>query len=310
MRLNFYALLPGILLSAISAMQPLHAQYNRIPNAGFEDWVFTGTYYEPFYWNTYNLLSEYGCTAFVAPDSSPVSGKLAIRISTLACTTSDKQFTDTVAGIISLGERDAPSGLAANRRPTKFSFYMKYQPSTGDSAAVVLLFTRTIRPGVKENVGVAYHIEGKTLPTWTRIELPIIWLKNEVPDTVQLVCTSSKCVFDNKKPKQPGSILWLDELSTDNDIWQTGNILQVVPESMQVFPNPLYGRGLLHVSLPDSREFSYRIFSSKGCLLAEGYSKEKTLDPAELGLPDGIYMLQVQQRDFSGSARIGIFQEP
>jgi len=98
-----YILLLVTTLGFSNRMATLQAQHTEIPNAGFEDWVFTGTYYEPFYWNTYNLASEYGCTPFVAPDSSPVSGKLAAKISTLVCTSTDQTFKDTIAGIITLG---------------------------------------------------------------------------------------------------------------------------------------------------------------------------------------------------------------
>lgn len=288
----------------------IQAQHTEIPNAGFEDWVFTGTYYEPFYWNTFNLVSEYGCTPFVAPDSAPVSGKVAARISTLACTTSDLKFSDTIAGIITLGERDMSPGLPANQKPTKFSFFLKYHPSTGDSAAVILLFTRNRSAGVKENVGVAFHFEGRKISTWTRIEVPVYWLLSGLPDSVQVVCTSSKTVLDGKKPRQPGSVLWLDNLVTDKPIWAPANVWHQLPEQLAVYPNPAKPGDLLRVALPDSQPFRYRLFDSNGRLRASGSASDKLLNLGALGVSDGVYHLEISQQDLVRSARLVLLQEP
>ncbi|MBU6324582.1 MAG: T9SS type A sorting domain-containing protein [Bacteroidetes bacterium] len=305
-----YMLLLATTLGFSSRMASLQAQHTEIPNAGFEDWVFTGTYYEPFYWNTFNLVSEYGCAPFVAPDSSPVSGKVAARISTLACTSKDLQFSDTIAGIITLGERDLSPGLPANQKPTKFSFYLKYLPSAGDSAAVILLFTRNKSVGVKENVGVAFHIEGRKINTWTHIEVPVYWLLPGLPDSVQVVCTSSKTVLDGKKPRQPGSVLWLDNLVTDKPIWAPSSVWQKVPEQISVYPNPAKPGDLLRVALPDTQPFRYRIFDSNGRLRASGVASDRQLNPGAHGLSHGVYHLEVSQQDFVSSARLVLLQEP
>jgi len=297
-------------LAGLSPSVALRAQHSEIPNAGFEDWVFTGTYYEPFYWNTYNLASEYGCTPFVAPDSSPVTGKLAAKISTLACTSTDQTFKDTIAGIITLGERDMSPGLPANQKPGKFSFFLKYQPAPGDSAAIILVFTRNKSKGVKENVGVAYHIEGRKIATWTRIEVPVYWLLSGLPDSVQLIITSSKTVLDGKKPRQPGSVLWLDNLITDKPIWAPTSVWQTVPENIAVYPNPARIDDLLHVELPDTQPFQYRIFDSNGRLRAMGTASNKQLSLQAHGLSGGVYHLEMSQPDFVTSARLTIFQEP
>lgn len=288
----------------------LQAQHSEIPNAGFEDWVFTGTYYEPFYWNTFNLASEYGCFPFVAPDSSPVSGKVAARISTLACTSTDLQFSDTIAGIISLGERDVAPGLPANQKPTKFSFYLKYQPAPGDSAAIILLFTRNKSIGVKEQVGVAFHVEGRSISNWTRLELPVYWLLPGLPDSVQIVCTSSKAILDGKKPRQPGSVLWLDNLATDKPIWAPSSVATPEQEPLVLYPNPAGTDAVLQLQLPDAAPFQYRIFDSKGCLMAAGVAAQKQLQLEALKLPAGVYHLEASQRGFVRSARFALFQEP
>jgi hypothetical protein len=310
MRLFRILLLFALQLTGLSPSVALRAQHSEIPNAGFEDWVFTGTYYEPFYWNTYNLASEYGCSPFVAPDSSPVSGKVAARISTLACTSTDQTFKDTIAGIISLGERDVSPGLPANQKPTKFSFYLKYQPVPGDSAAIVLLFTRNKSIGVKEQVGVAFHVEGRTISNWTRIELPVYWLLPGLPDSVQIVCTSSKAILDGKKPLRPGSVLWLDDLATDKPIWVPSSLWHTVPKNIAVYPNPARIDDLLHVELPDTQPFQYRIFDSNGRMRAMGTALNRQLNLQAHGLSGGVYHLEMSQPGFVTSARLTIFQEP
>jgi hypothetical protein len=308
--MRLYIILLGILSAYPGLNTSLHAQQSEIPNAGFEDWVFTGTYYEPFYWNTFNLVSEYGCLPFVAPDSSPVSGKVAARISTLACTSKDLQFSDTIAGIITMGERDLSPGFPANQKPTKFSFYMKYLPAPADSAALVMLFTRNKSVGVKENVGVAFHIEGRKITSWTRIEVPVYWLLPGLPDSVQVVCTSSKSVLDGKKPRQPGSVLWLDNLVTDKPFWAPSSIWQKVPEQISVYPNPAKAGDFVHVALPDTQPFRYRIFDSNGRLRACGTSANRQLNLSVHALSNGVYHLEVAQQDFVSSARLTLFQAP
>lgn len=310
MHLKQCLLLLGIQMTVLATHTELKAQYTEIPNAGFEDWVFTGTYYEPYYWNTFNLASEFGCYPFVAPDSSPVSGKVAARISTLACTSTDLQFSDTIAGIISLGERDVSPGLPANQKPTKFSFYLKYQPTPGDSAAIILLFTRNKSIGVKEQVGVAFHAEGRTISNWTRLELPVYWLLPGLPDSVQVVCTSSKAILDGKKPRQPGSVLWLDNLATDQPIWAPSSVATIVLNPLVLYPNPAGAGEVLQLRLPDDAPFQYHIFDSKGCLKATGTAAQKQIRLQTLRLPDGLYSLEVTQRSFTQTARFTLLQEP
>ncbi|MEN9510799.1 MAG: hypothetical protein RLZZ370_618 [Bacteroidota bacterium] len=308
--MRFLRFLLFLVFHALGLGTALRAQHSNIPNAGFEDWVFTGTYYEPYYWNTFNLASEFGCSPFVAPDSSPVSGKVAVRISTLACTSTDLQFSDTIAGIITLGERDVSPGLPANQKPAKFSFYLKYQPTPGDSAAIILLFTRNKSIGVKEQVGVAFHVEGRSISNWTRLELPVYWLLPGLPDSVQVVCTSSKAILDGKKPRQPGSVLWLDNLATDQPIWMPSSVTTPQQKVLVIHPNPAGTIEVLQLQLPDAAPFQYRIYDSKSCLKATGTSAHKQLPLQSLGLSPGVYHLEVIQLGRAHSAHFVLIQEP
>jgi hypothetical protein len=265
----------------------LGAQHTEIPNGGFEDWVNTGTYFEPFYWNTFNILSEFGCSDFIRPDSQAYAGKVCARIGTLSCFSPDLNLRDTLAGILFAGERDAAPGYPCNTRPANFSFHYRYFPSPGDTAVLALVF-RKIRGNRQEDIGIAYLEVGDTVRNWTAATLPVWWKTNETPDTVQVVITSSKAVIANRKPAQPGSILWVDEVKTDIPVWRQ---LQHAgpPETarFRAYPNP--SRGLLEIQTDGPGTASFLLTDAEGrvCGLYPPGTRSISLEH----LQDGVYYL-------------------
>lgn len=244
----------------------IQAQHTEIPNGGFEDWVNTGTYFEPYYWNTFNILSEFGCSDFIRPDSQAFAGKVCARIATLSCFSPDLNLRDTLAGILFAGERDAAPGFPCNTRPANFSFQYRYYPSPGDTAVLALVF-RKIRGNRQEDIGVAYLEVSDTVRNWTAANLPVWWRTNETPDTVQVVITSSKAVIANRKPRQPGSVLWVDEVKTDKPIWETPvSTLSAPLGQLRFYPNPA---GMeLSISAPTNLNGVYVLSDSRGLIKA------------------------------------------
>lgn len=240
----------------------LQAQHNEIPNGGFEDWVNTGTYFEPYYWNTFNILSEFGCSDFIRPDSQAYAGKVCARIATLSCFSPDLNLRDTLAGILFAGERDAAPGFPCNTRPTSFQFHYRYFPSPGDTAVFALVF-RKIRGIRQEDIGIAYLEVSDTVKNWTAATIPVWWKTNETPDTVQVVITSSKAVIANRKPAQPGSVLWVDEIQTDKPIWEMPQAAVAAPLAhLHLYPNPA-GKHLL-ISAPATLSGVFVLTDSRG----------------------------------------------
>ena len=243
-------------------MGSLQAQHAEIPNGGFEDWVNTGTYFEPYYWNTFNILSEFGCSDFIRPDSQAFSGKVCARIATLSCFSPDLNLRDTLAGILFAGERDAAPGFPCNTRPANFSFHYRYFPSPGDTAVLALVF-RKIRGNRQEDIGVAYLEVSDTVRQWTAANLPVWWKTNEIPDTVQVLITSSKAVIANRKPARPGSVLWVDEVKTDIPIWrQPQGTFRAATDDFNVFPNP--STGWLEINYPGKPQGDFSLIDAGG----------------------------------------------
>ena len=251
-----------LLVFFVLQLGSLQAQQTEIPNGGFEDWVNTGTYFEPYYWNTFNILSEFGCSDFIRPDSQAFAGKVCARIATLSCFSPDLNLRDTLAGILFAGERDAAPGYPCNTRPANFSFHYRYFPSPGDTAVLALVF-RKIRGNRQEDIGVAYLEVSDTVRNWTAANVPVWWKTNETPDTVQVVITSSKAVIANRKPAQPGSVLWVDEVNTDIPIWRQQQSVQAnLPMKCSVYPNP--SRDSIYLPVLDNQSAPFLLFDAGG----------------------------------------------
>lgn len=265
----------------------IQAQHTEIPNGGFEDWVNTGTYFEPYYWNTFNILSEFGCSDFIRPDSQAFAGKLCARIATLSCFSPDLNLRDTLAGILFAGERDAAPGYPCNTRPASFSFHYRYYPSPGDTAVFALVF-RKIRGSRQEDIGIAYLEVSDTVRNWTATNLPVWWKTNETPDTVQVLITSSKAVIANRKPAQPGSVLWVDEVKTDIPIWrQPQGVSNTVSGDPIAYPNPSHG--LLYLRNKEHLKGHLQLLDAGGRTC--GIFPPGTQSISLLHLQDGVYYL-------------------
>ena len=282
----------------------LQAQHTEIPNGGFEDWVNTGTYFEPYYWNTFNILSEFGCSDFIRPDTQAFSGKVCARIATLSCFSPDLNLRDTLAGILFAGERDAAPGYPCNTRPANFSFHYRYYPSPGDTAVLALVF-RKIRGNRQEDIGVAYLEVSDTVLNWTAANLPVWWKTNETPDTVQVLITSSKAVIANRKPKQPGSVLWVDAVKTDIPIWR--QVQQAsLPESgeLTVYPNPSHG--LLYLRNVEHLKGNLYLRDAGGRTC--GIYPPGTQAISLLHLQDGMYYLASDQHPAGYNQKIALMK--
>jgi len=278
----------------------IQAQHTEIPNGGFEDWVNTGTYFEPYYWNTFNILSEFGCSDFIRPDSQAFAGKVCARIATLSCFSPDLNLRDTLAGILFAGERDAAPGFPCNTRPANFSFHYRYYPSPGDTAVMALVF-RKIRGNRQEDIGVAYLEVSDTVRNWTAANLPVWWKTNETPDTVQVLITSSKAVIANRKPAQPGSVLWVDEVKTDIPIWrQPQHTRDAIADSLVVYPNP--SSGIIEIKGAATGRGAFILLDAGGRKC--GTYPAGTQRIAVLHLQDGVYYLTYADGALAYSQRI------
>jgi hypothetical protein len=300
----FERMLRYLLVFFVLQLGSLRAQHTEIPNGGFEDWVYTGTYYEPFYWNTFNVLSEFGCSDFIRPDSQAFAGKVCARIATLSCFSPDLNLRDTLAGILFAGERDAAPGYPCNTRPANFSFHYRYYPSPGDTAVLALVF-RKIRGSRQEDIGVAYLEVSDTVRNWTAANLPVWWKTNETPDTVQAVITSSKAVIANRKPKQPGSVLWVDEVKTDIPIWrQPQQTLDAIADALVVYPNPASGIIEIKGAATGRGELILRDAGGRKC----GTYPAGTQRISMAHLQDGVYYLSFADGPLAYSRRIVLMQ--
>ncbi len=263
-----------------------------LPNGGFEDWVFTGSYYEPYNWTTANYISEAGCPVFVEPDSPGYSGKYGLKMTTRICDIPSIPFYDTIPGMIYLGERDMPPGLPCNSKPAYLGFRYKYFPGAGlDTASVQLAFFRMKTGNTKEYIGYgSLDITVQAL-AWKPAVIPITWFGTGIPDTVVVYFASSKDFYRGKNSGSPGNSLSIDELVSDVP-FAVGIKRQTLPVFLSGSNVVSTGAKLMIYTLPGEWNYRFTDLSGRVVLL----SSESWLSAGSNGIPvpgePGCYILE------------------
>jgi hypothetical protein len=212
-----------------------------LPNSDMEDWDNYLFYWEPDDWFTLNpFILLGGGTIAVERSSDAYSGNYSAKISTSGITVNEQAVV--VPGILTLAE------FNLNMSDTTFSFtggyflqenvkflrgYYKYSGGDDDSASV-LIYNYKNDEGVMDTIGFGFGFLGNT-DEWTAFEVEMININDAVPDTFNVLFSSSTSVSP-----QVGSALYIDSISIETntgiiDLWNRA-------EPMQVYPNPASDR--------------------------------------------------------------------
>jgi hypothetical protein len=214
-----------LLVLLVLAGFPACAQQDTVPNAGFEHWTINPTgYTEPNGWNTFNPITSGTGIYTCLRDSAIVhSGKYSVKLIT-------RNIGEPTPGILTTGTISATGqalgrGIPIGSRPLSFSGWYQYVPGGVDTATAAITLYKA---GVAIGTGSYYMTD--TVTTWTPFTVPINYISNGTPDTVQLLFYSG--LGTDESPIN--SSLWLDDLSYS---YSTGICdAEILP--LKIYPNP------------------------------------------------------------------------
>lgn len=276
-------------------------QEYSLPNGNFEDWVFTGSYYEPYNWNTLNVYSEVGCPVWVEPDSPGYKGKYGLSLTTKVCDIPDQSFYDTIAGLLFLGERDQGPGIYYPARPNYFKFAFKYFSGSGKDTASVLFLLYTHKDGqAVKNIGYGGFDVFTNQSTYKQATIPIYYLSTEMPDSMTVYITSSKGAFRDMRDVYPGNKLVVDDFLVDKKAY----IKMPTILFGNAYPNPVSkASDLRFPAVMDGA--SVDIFDVSGKKVASNLAiVSKMLITHELKLIEGVYFLRIYKDGKTFNQRI------
>ncbi|GAB1449652.1 MAG: hypothetical protein L6Q78_05625 [Bacteroidia bacterium] len=270
--------------------KPVKAQVH-----GFENWVTrtegTTNWEDPQGWFTLNSLGKFGFPATTTSSSDAHSGTRSALLET-----TQTPF-GTIPGILTLGDMLDDNGEAdLNRtfvpfqgRPTHIRFWVKAEPDSGDSVAMLCQLRKTIADGSQLLVAEAGWTFGDYSNGWMKVEIPMEYLSNELPDSISILFASSR---DESAPVA-GSKLWVDDLELEG--LQVGQ-KELNVESFAYYPNPT-SKSLTFVGPAIE---GVKIFDLMGNLLKEIPVMENTI---QLDLAAGHYLIQPNSSKFFYQAK-------
>jgi hypothetical protein len=215
-----------------------------LPDQGFEMWA-TQTMQAATGWSTLNkyLVTAGAQNSIQTIDSH--SGNYAIQLSTIQI----PENTDTIPGIISLGEIDLSNQqnpfLAApyNFIPTNLSGAYKYSPTNGDEGSIQVYF-------FQQGIPIGSHLETfNSSATYSTFSSPISMFGT--PDSIIFIASSGN---------NPGSILKLDDLYFSGG---SIGINEFEKFTVSIYPNPAHE----NVMIKADSEFNYQLIDLRGNII-------------------------------------------
>ena len=205
------------LLGSALLFSPFVMAQNPIPNPGFENW----TNGEPNSWSTINrTLLGTTFTAVTIDNNNPQQGNSSIKLESI---TKDVFLFGpvTVPGLITLGEiildianqtATVDGGVPVSGKPQSLNGWFRYLPAPGDLCIMGIGLTRWNGTS-RDTLAYDYLVLGSQ-PDWQMFTLPVNYLIQAQPDTMNLLFLSSNALSGTI---MEGSKLWLDNLWIEFD---------------------------------------------------------------------------------------------
>ena len=156
----------------------------QIPNGNFEDWTNKEA---PPWHSSFNI----GFPVYTAEKTNDaVQGDSAAKL------TSQTLFSQFIPGLITLGDIDIidqtlTGGIPYSDRPDGISFFFKYEPTGTDTMMFGAFLTKWDIVNSTDTIALTGYLNSDTYSTYTEIELPFIYQSDEIPDTLNIIVTSS-----------------------------------------------------------------------------------------------------------------------
>lgn len=187
----------------------------QIPNNSFESW--SGG--EPDSWHTTNTILGINFNTVAKDVADPQQGVASAK---LTAVTKDIFFVGKykIPGVLTLGNLNVnllsqtyslTGGASFMGRPQKLKGYFKYQPVNNDTCVFGLGLFKW-NNGKQDTLGFAAMKTMGTYNSWTYFEIPVHYLVQGDPDTMNIVILNSNPLdgIDHT-----GTKLWVDNLSFD-----------------------------------------------------------------------------------------------
>lgn len=211
------------ILFAILFCSPVLRAQDPIPNPDFENWSDG----EPENWSTINrnLLGTI-FTAVTQDNTNPQQGNSCIKLETIT----ESVFLVgpvTVPGIITLGEiildiqnqtATVDGGVPVSGYPDALNGWFRYLPAVGDSCVIGMGLSRWNGTS-RDTIAYDYLSFSGQYPDWQMFTLPLSYLIQAQPDTMNIIFLSSDALNGSIVE---GSQLWLDNLWVEFNITSVG----------------------------------------------------------------------------------------
>lgn len=267
-----------------------------IPNAGFENWITTGSYANPQFWDSPNaetaVIPIIGFST-VTKSTDAHSGSFSARLETKSL------LGMPIPGMLTLGNLTIniasfnftlTGGVPFNLRPEKLKGFYKYAPAGGDTMVVGVVFYKNNLSGGSDTIGVAYYLSNAAVSTWTAFETYVDWFTSETPDTMNIFSVSSASMQGNA-----GTVLMLDDLGFDYSAPVATP--QKSKETVVASYNPSGSLVQVYLTLPAEKMARISLVNLIGQSLKTVESEISTGSMVSIpvsDLPKGLYLVKVQ----------------
>ena len=186
------------------------AQWDTIPNHGFESWTCNSNYCDANGWEDINSLTEglaYTCIK--------ATGAANVHSGSAACELySQSVIIQNAPGICATGSinqttQNVQGGFPLNFRPYKFKGWFKYSPTVPDTFSAQLILYSGSTSGTSIG-GVTFESPSK-ITAWTQFSVLVDYTSAAIPDSAQIILLSS-----SPNNIQSGSKAYIDDLSFVN----------------------------------------------------------------------------------------------
>jgi hypothetical protein len=263
-----------------------------IPNGDFENWISYGTYENPQYWDTPNKETITFGISVVTKSTDHQSGNYSAELES-------KQLSFlsiVVPGAITLGtfninfftqSYSVSGGCPINDKPTHLKGFYKFQPKGDDSCAIGVGFTKW-NNGTRDSVGIGVFSTHDTVNVWTPFYAWIDYIKNEQPDTFNILALSSA-----ENSPTAGTTLLVDNLSFD---YTVGMNHEDPAAGINIYQDREEKQILVYFDFEKAESTEIQFFNMTGQSVSKTPVETLTKDRKILnynGYPAGIYVLEI-----------------
>jgi len=252
-----------LLLFIPAAFLLITVQAQQAPNSGMETWITSGNFTNPQFWDTPNEET----TAIPFVGAAVVSSSTSAHSGSKCAKLESKNFIlVTVPGLMTLAnftintttfDFDLSGGVAFAGRPEKFTGYYKYTPQGGDTCAMGAIFYKHNPGGWQDTIGIAFFLESNTVGTWTKFEAYVDWYTPDIPDTMNILVSTSMSMTTTA-----GTTLYVDDLEFD---YSTGISQPLFGEDAALYYNGVGSECILESI--EGQKGLLSVYSSTGVLV-------------------------------------------